>query len=142
MFSRRGGRLPLDFLVSRIVLVVDVSSTGVTVSTANPGYTPEEFSHSLSLSGAEIQFVYSDPALIKTALEACKIAGIAPNIYLLPGADGKMEKGFKSWEELQGEVNSGFEAVKFTEEELKNKIACTSISHLPLPPKLQTRIEY
>lgn len=115
-----------DFLVSCVVRNADWVTTGVTVSTANPGYTPEEFSHSLSLSGAEIVFVYSDPALIKTALEACKIAGIQPNIYLLPGADGTIAKGFRSWEELLGAENSGFKAVKFTEEELKTKIACTS----------------
>ena len=111
---------------------------GVTVSTANPGYTAEEFSHSLSLSNAEIIFVYSDSALIKTALEACKIANIQPNIYLLPGADGGMEKGFKSWDELQGEANSGFKAVKLSEEELKTRIACTCTLSLAYLRQLMT----
>lgn len=96
-------------------------AAGITVSTANSSYTPLELAHALQLSSASIILVHSD--LIDTAIKACELAGVEKDkIYLLPGEKGVGE-GFRSWEEINGTGN-GFETVKFTEEELKGRIAC------------------
>ena len=123
------------------VLLFGGVAAGVTVSTANGSYTATELgqlpvsilypeliinliAHSIKLSGASIVLAYSD--LLPVALEAIKLVpGLAQdNIYLLPGSDGKITKGFKNWTELNGtDSDDSFKAVKFTPKELKETVA-------------------
>jgi hypothetical protein len=96
-------------------------AAGLTVSTANSGYTPPELAHQIRNSESKIVIVSSD--LLPVALKALKEKDVSvkeDKVFVLPGADGdiKVEGGAKSWEELRGK--KGFKPIKVTD---KTKLA-------------------
>lgn len=96
-------------------------AAGVTVSTANAGYTAPELAHQLQDSSAKVVLVSSD--VVDVARAAAKEIGFPEDrIYVLPGSDGKVVTGgLKSYELLRGE--DGFAPVEFNQEELTTSVA-------------------
>ena len=81
------------------VVCMASQAASVVPSLANSTSTPKELLHQLKDSKVVLLFASSD--IIDTAKEAAKEAGLlADRVYALPGGDGKIKQGTRSWEEL------------------------------------------
>lgn len=112
------------------VVALGALSAGLVVTTANPAYKPGELVYQIQDSGSSIILAVSE--LVDVAKEALRLSGLSPDaLYLLPGAEGKIGTGAKSYLELRG--NEGF--TPFVIQDKKRSVACEHfvVCWSPLP---------
>lgn len=102
-------------------------AAGLTITTANSGYTPPELAHQIRNSGAKVVVCSSD--LLGVVREALREDGVEvgeDRVFVMPGLDGRvgLVGGARSWDELRGD-GKGFRPVRRTDErELEKLPAC------------------
>ncbi|GAA5965081.1 hypothetical protein JCM3765_004851 [Sporobolomyces pararoseus] len=109
-------------------LVFGGEAAGVTVSTANSSYGPDELAHCLKLSEAKVMLVGGD--FLEIAKETAKKAGMDEKyIFALPSMSGDVPANLgkvKNWQELLG--SKDFKPVKYNEKEAKTQVALLPFS--------------
>lgn len=110
-------------------------AAGLTVSTANSGYTPTELAHQIRDSQAAVILASSD--LLPVALKALKEKDVKVKedaVFVLPGIDGtvKVQEGARSWLELRGK--KGFRPFRRTDEKEVQKFAACKLHPAPRLP--------